>query len=515
MKLTEAKQPGTGNAPDMIALQRHLITLRPDRDTAQFSKKQRQIAEAGIDEAITRLLMPANRRVSRAVCSCVQDVSTTTPNKSYNTPWLRARAIILLNATIEGLMMMENGDDKNTLVYAINPKYAAANVTTMEQLVELHNCIAEDIANQHQTRPSIVPTLPEPPATEPSPKDPESLTDEEFLMLLKDKVITGHDDAEFSDEIKALNGHPLRWSVKIHPGPNFAQKTENQDAICVKEKDGRLFFALADGVSQSFGTRLAARVAVKDAVDRMIRVCTRSPEIHARKDQLEETVRGVNLTLTNVLKHFVKRLKETPDINERASWLEDFLGKQVLPYESTIIFMENTLAPRARMRKGLAPVMGTTLIAGVLEPAKDSDGYRLSFISAGDGIVLIVPCEQVNGRVLMVNIFLDVVPGEMKLARYCGPGEMAKGIEGHLSAQVDIPVKFGDRIVISSDGLSRGSFGERFCDIHEKWMRSLPKESWPSAPVMVERAVAWAEGESVSGKQYFSDNLSLILISVA
>jgi len=149
-----------------------------------------------------------------------------------------------------------------------------------------------------------------------------------------------------------------------HVGPGYAKKLENQDSTYAISEPSRLFFALADGVSTSYGAGFAAREAVRSLCQLLRERLgdAHSPDLPSDSlcaTLLEDAVRKVQQQLDRTL----RELLAAPGAK---AW-QEVHGSSRLSPDVARRLCQNTLEPKNR---AWGPVMATTLLGGIAVSSK-------------------------------------------------------------------------------------------------------------------------------------------------
>jgi serine/threonine protein phosphatase PrpC len=289
------------------------------------------------------------------------------------------------------------------------------------------------------------------------------------------------------------------WQA-THIGPLYDQKLENQDAVSTSMDRSRIFFALADGVSTSYGSGFAASVIVE-------RFCSHLKEAVLAEGRflpfmLVDAASSSQLWLDQSLAFLLA--------NPSAPEWGDVRGSSNLADDVAMRLCENTRNPTNRF---WGPVMAATLIGGIIQPAEDGQGTELQAIRIGDGLIELVSPLNLNGGISLV-VSMDSEETEILSALSPGPfGEQAL-VNPERAQQLIGP---GETLLISSDGLARGhvsSVAETLRDITGSSQMGLLREDQASALGVLQKAAAYADEIFLNSPQLklFNDNLSLIVL---
>lgn len=283
-------------------------------------------------------------------------------------------------------------------------------------------------------------------------------------------------------------------------GPSYAQKDENQDATFALVDGPRVIFALADGVSTSYGSRFSAEVIVRSFcfhVQRSIKSDTKS-----RSNSLKEAASATQIWLDNALAFLLA--------NPLAPEWSDVRGPSNIADDVAIRLCENTINLTKRW---LGPVLATTLVGGVVEPSADGERLEISAIRIGDGLIEhiesldqpngISPILQMDGQV--TEISASLCPGPLGQKAVANPEIIHESIAA------------GGTLVISSDGLTRGhscSVSQKLRDIVGVPDLGLRREDKTWALTILQKAARHADDSfnREEDQRLFNDNLSIIAL---
>jgi len=289
-------------------------------------------------------------------------------------------------------------------------------------------------------------------------------------------------------------------------GPRSGDKSENQDATFALTTPEMfsppyMVFALADGVSTSLGSRLAASSIVRRFCELVLQQTDKGGPITgsnliqaARKTQasLEE--------LTRTLLH---------EVNSYA--FEAMLGSAMTHKAATRV-LENTLEPKV---PAMPAALTSTLIGGVVQPNGNPGGFQVELLRIGDGTV-----EHIDAQGNPRSV-LDTDPEVMEITEALGPGPQSRALfeqQDHPLTTATLTLAHGDCLLISSDGLARGHqelISNKLAEIlgESFWKKARPDEA-DAALQVLHRACGSADRLFLEDPQQnlFADNVSLIMI---
>ena len=231
----------------------------------------------------------------------------------------------------------------------------------------------------------------------------------------------------------------LEVRLATHRGPSYATLRENQDAAATDLGDGRVVFALADGVSTSYGSRFAAWTAVQAVVAHLVEHAPLDGDETVMRAALRAAADAARRIVGECLAHALAKLDED-------TW-SLIRGEEPLPLSNARRFMENTLT---RKIASIGPAFASTLVAGVVTEPRNGRPACASVIRIGDGAVEVWRGADMSARSLFV---VDNAETVISAAICPGPvGEQSIG-----SAQFErADLEPGDDLIASSDGLTRG-----------------------------------------------------------
>ncbi|HEX6100454.1 MAG TPA: protein phosphatase 2C domain-containing protein [Thermoanaerobaculia bacterium] len=244
---------------------------------------------------------------------------------------------------------------------------------------------------------------------------------------------------ELTGVLRRTSSGILQVRLATHRGPSYATLRENQDAAATDLADGRVVFALADGVTTSYGSRFAAWTAVQAAVAHLIQHAPLDGGETAMRAALRDAADAARRLVGECLTHALANLDDE-------TW-SIIRGAEPLPLSNARQFMENTLT---RKIVTIGPAFASTLVAGVVTEPRDGHPARASVIRIGDGAVEVWRAADTSARSLFA---VDNTETVISAAICPGPvGDQSIG-----SAQFALTdLEPGDDLIASSDGLTRG-----------------------------------------------------------
>lgn len=282
-----------------------------------------------------------------------------------------------------------------------------------------------------------------------------------------------------------------------HVGPRYAQKGENQDAAYALSRGSRVFFALADGVSTSVGSRFAAGMIVKLFCEDLANRSKADSPIN--EEALKEAARATHEWLNACLAY----LTSNPTLPEWA----DLKGASNLNMDVVLQLAENTTKPKNRF---WAPLMASTLVGGWAE--RTPNGARAGLIRIGDGIV---EYSDRDGRVTPV-FTMDAT--ETEVTAVLGPGQ-ASGAAISKADMRTSSLAAGDTLFLASDGLVRGHGNGLVKELQAICPSKVMglKGALPNVAMDILRLAADHGDQAFlldPEQKLFADNLSLIALTV-
>lgn len=292
----------------------------------------------------------------------------------------------------------------------------------------------------------------------------------------------------------------LEVRLATHCGPPYATLRENQDAAAADLGDGRVVFALADGVTTSYGSRFAAWTAVQAAVAHLIEHAPLDGGDTAMRAALREAADAARRLVGECLTHALANLDED-------TWRR-IRGAEPLPLSNARRFMENTLT---RKVAAIGPAFASTLVAGVVTEPRDGRPACANVIRIGDGAV-----EVWRGADLSACSLFAVDHNETVISAAICPGPVGEQSIGNAHfARADLEP--GDDLIASSDGLTRGH-----SDLVTTILRNMVPDVFSkfdqrrSALDVLTAAAARADElhRRDAESRLFEDNLALVRITV-
>jgi len=282
-----------------------------------------------------------------------------------------------------------------------------------------------------------------------------------------------------------------------HAGPEFACKSENQDAAYALVNDNRLIFALTDGVSTSFGARFAALATSRLFCEHLASQLVRG---EVQCGQLILAVQSVQTWLDLYLAYLVA----APESGEWAK----VRGSSKLAMDVVLQLSENTVNPRTTY---WTPVFATTLIGGCVEHV--GDHLQVKLIRVGDGAVEKIERSGEVRQVMTMN------SQDVKIADVIAPGPRHRltlaGAECKNTTLVS-----GEVLLISSDGLMRGhdeTLVSKITKLEQGGLGHFVSRDEPRAALdLLIRMATLANKlhvETGNDESYFGDNLSLVAVN--
>lgn len=314
-------------------------------------------------------------------------------------------------------------------------------------------------------------------------------------------------DFRRSDEEAAclrLNGLTVWHATSI--GPRSAEKSENEDATYAMTNPEMssppvVGFALADGVSTSLGSRLAATSIVRRFCEVVLQQMTKGERVTGRV--LIEAARQTQVSLDELTQTLLHRVN--------SFGFEAMLGSE-LKREVATRLLENTLEPKVA---AMPAALNATLIGGVVQPNGTPGVFQIEVIRIGDGSV-----EHIDADGNLTSM-LDTDPNVMQISESLGPGPQSRAL--FEQSETTLPTTTvmlcpGESLIVSSDGLVRGHdqpitrkleqlLGKQF------WNEARPDEA-DAALKILRRACHSADELFLqdSNQSLFADNVSIIVI---
>jgi hypothetical protein len=282
-----------------------------------------------------------------------------------------------------------------------------------------------------------------------------------------------------------------------HVGPRYAQKGENQDAAHALGRGSRVFFALADGVSTSFGSRFAAAAIVKLFCEDLANRSKGDSPID--EEALKDTARRTHEWLNACLEYLTS--------NQALPEWSDLKGASNLNMDVVLQLAENTTKPKNRF---WAPVMASTLVGGYAE--RTHSGATVTLIRIGDGIAERTDRDGKSTPILTMDAT------ETEVTSVLGPGQASGAAISKAELQT-VFLAVGDTLLLASDGLVRGhrdGLAKELQSVCPSKVANL--NSAPSTAAMDILRLAAQHGDQAFNldpeQKLFADNLSLIAMTV-
>jgi serine/threonine protein phosphatase PrpC len=353
-------------------------------------------------------------------------------------------------------------------------------------------------------RKRIAPTISG--ATQPQESTPTIAKAEQSQIAVTKPLPWQVDFRRPEEEAGCLN---LAGAVLWHAsyiGPRSAEKLENQDATFAvtttkMSSPPYLVFALADGVTTSLGSRLAAESIVRRFSKLLLQQINNVEKLTGT--DLIQAAQKTQIGLEELTRNLLQ------DSNSPS--FETMLGSELTRNVATRV-LQNTLEPRVA---AMPPALNATLIGGVVQPSGTPGSFQVELLRIGDGTV-----EHIGTQGELTSI-LDTDPEVMKISEAMGPGPQSRALfEENSNPQRTSTVTLGpgESLLISSDGLTRGHtqpiskkleelLGEPF------WKKVRPEEA-DAALRILHRACSSADDLFLQDakQSLFADNVSLILI---
>ena len=301
---------------------------------------------------------------------------------------------------------------------------------------------------------------------------------------------------------KCVNTDEYRVWYATHAGPDYALKDENQDAAFSTSNDGKVTaFAVADGVSTSYGAAFAAKMAVSMFCEHVLQ-----NENIAHSSDWETALR---IALTQTQSMFDQRLEDLLREKEGEEWVEVRGASRITNSVAQRLF-ENTRFPE---KPYWGPVLATTLLGGVVLKGTHESDLEVHLLRLGDGVV------EVASTGSNVEKILSMDAEETQIATALSPGPVSKGNLDQAEYR-NINLMPGQWLTIASDGLTRGhkkTVFEMLCAqlMAEGDIASIRLDNPVLALDLLVKAARYADKHMLddSSMELFNDNLSLILVA--
>ncbi|HUP61237.1 MAG TPA: protein phosphatase 2C domain-containing protein [Thermoanaerobaculia bacterium] len=293
-------------------------------------------------------------------------------------------------------------------------------------------------------------------------------------------------------------GELTAWFA-AHVGPRRANIRENQDAAWAEVAGDRVVFAIADGVSTSFGSRFAAWTSVRAAVRYLAEQAGAEPSAFADAGEvLRRAAECAQHVVGDCLLHALAH-------GDEDTWAT-IRGRETLPVSSARRLMENTLS---RAMPSLGPAFATTLVVGVVDPPVARRAGSMVIMRIGDGAAEVAAHDRSVRSLFAVDNVETVISSAL-----C-PGVI--GSDSVSRAEVVVTqVGHGDQLLVSTDGLTRGH-ARSVTDVLRRELTPAIFESLDKTAALTVLAAAASAADRLpptDDSGLFEDNLSLIRISV-
>lgn len=292
----------------------------------------------------------------------------------------------------------------------------------------------------------------------------------------------------------------LEVRLATHRGPSYANLGENQDAATANAGEGLIVFALADGVTTSYGSRFSAWTAVQAAVAHLMANVALDGDESAMRDVLRDAAVAARLLVSDCLTYALANLDEE-------TW-STIRGAQELPLANARLFLENTLS---RKMPSIGPAFASTLVAGVVTEPRGDRPARASIIRVGDGTAEIWRAADSSAHTLYA-----VDNAETVISAAICPGPV--GEQSIAQAQFAFAeLAPGDDLIASSDGLTRGHSELVVTTLRDTIPAAFSKFDQRRSALEILTAAAAAADEQQRDRcdrRLFEDNLALVRITV-
>jgi hypothetical protein len=291
------------------------------------------------------------------------------------------------------------------------------------------------------------------------------------------------------------SGNLSAWMAS-HLGPNYADKVENQDAVFAVDCRDGLAFALADGVSTSLGSRVAAaRAAARFCSEMRAAWHTDLPTPGMLIESARRLQKGMDLLLDRFL--------DDPDCPD----LADLVRTSSLQSKTVEAVLANT---RTAEKPFLQPALATTLIGGFVRHDRETGAFPGAVICIGDGAVERVAADGTVEPIFSTDPTVTEIFGSM------GPGPLAQAaVEAGSLAVYPFVLNKGDHLLVSSDGLARGHQQSIWTEINALLGDIRPRlrsgDSGAVSDLLNDLARRAEANQGTEG--LFDDNLSLIVFA--
>ena len=345
------------------------------------------------------------------------------------------------------------------------------------------------------------------PSPSPSPPPAERVERQQETRLTPE--FAGEMEFKRNDEQGGALRYPdfSLWHAS-YIGPSLANKSENQDATfavtaSLDASSPAFVFALADGVSTSMGSRVAANAIVRRFCEFVM------PEMGANAPSSAGILVKAARQTQQSLDELATAMLEAPN-----GYVFDAVRGSSLQSKAATRILSNTMQPRTA---SIPAALTATLIAGIGQPSAEEPGaYDIDVLRIGDGVV-----EQIS-REGAVSALMQTDAEVVQIAQALGPGPASRAV---LDAQEEnletcrLHLQPGEMLLISSDGLVRGhqqSITDKLSEIlgPKFWTANTGNEN---ALDILRQACRFADDQYEKDPQQmlFADNVSLILIGCA
>lgn len=289
-------------------------------------------------------------------------------------------------------------------------------------------------------------------------------------------------------------------------GPQIADKSENQDATfaaaaAAQPSKPSIVFALADGVSTSMGSRVAANSVVRRFCEFVIQQM--KSNVAVSTSELIEAARRTQDSLDELAASLLER---------KDGYIFDVVRGDSLQSKTAVRILDATLRPKA---SSIPAALSATLIAGIAQPIPNEGSYAIDLLRVGDGSV-----EHISRDGEVCPVF-ETNPEVIAIAQALGPGPRSHALFDSQAEMIEtnsVTLLAGESLVVSSDGLVRGhqqSVSGKVSELmgEEFWNTAQPKQA-DAALEILHKACSFADElfKKDSQQSLFADNVSLILI---
>lgn len=289
-------------------------------------------------------------------------------------------------------------------------------------------------------------------------------------------------------------------------GPRSAEKSENQDATFAMttpemSSPPYLVFALADGVTTSLGSRLAATSIVRRFCELVLQQMSKGEPVTG--SDLIQAARKTQVSLEELTKTLLQ------DVNSYG--FEAMLGHELTRKVATRV-LENTLDPKVAT---MPAALNATLIGGVAQPNGGAGVFQIELLRIGDGTV-----EHIDAKGNLTSV-LDTDPTVMAISESLGPGPQSRALfeqPGTPLSTTTVMLGPGESLIVSSDGLARGHeqpISKKLSELlgGQFWKKARSEEADAALQILHQACGSADELFLQDAKQsLFADNVSLIVI---